>query len=350
MSEKDKKSRREIAEERAIEKLGELKTPVPEVYVVKVKTSKALLAIYIPILLITVFLTIMFVSWSFGWVSFESYQPQELTEKLGNPRADVRRMAAVDWAGQLIEKSTRYESHKNESDLKNFESLRPSRIQSERVAALLLAISPDSNEAVANDPKWGAALTVILSFCLDQQFARSKFIELLSKEELASQSELQFYAMLALARVGLSDSQLRTEQKEQLLKIFDFRAQTADNSTKKAVAFALGRFEGSPEWQAESIKRLLTLVGDADSDVGLNAALSLHRLGRSEGSSVIEGALSEVDAIDSNKITMSQLERALTIIGSIGNSQVDSYARYIKKWADSHPNFKIRDACKKIKY
>lgn len=316
--------------------LGELQTPVPAVYVHKEDVNRRSVLLYVPLLIVGCALITLFVVWSFGWMGMETRSAAELFTNLSDGRADIRRMAAVEWAQQLAgaEQSTQ-QSAKN-----GLITLRPSTVQTARFGEFLATYSKDAQSL---DPRFLSALAVVLSFSTDTKGARDTLLRYLGTFELESQPEIQFYVILSLARLGIENTQ-GTEIQSLLA-----RQKSPDDGVRKALALALGQV--NEEKLADSYKEtLLNLLGDSGEEIRWNAALSLARHKYSESQAMISSILEEIKAVNSNSIAQNRLDLYLETIKVLGQIRDPLYKNALAEMAERHPNLKVRQASKTAAY
>jgi len=311
-----------------MDNLGDLKTPLPEVFVVKPEKSAKSLFVMIPLLAISLVALGIFIIWSFGWVSFENYDKKQLSVMIGDPRPEVRRMAATDWASRLVNQAAESTvltpgPEETRSLLLSFESLRVS---------------------YEMDVKWGSSLIAILSYSTESELVSAAFVDYLLQNSKDAKSEFLFYTLMGLARLKVPDNSKIQEDLSEALKSL---SQSQDVSVRKAVALVSGTLHGTSLFEERILGILMELLADPDQDTRANAALALLKAGRREGTEVLNSLMNEIDQLDSNKVPLNQLDRALLILAALAQSPAEEHQLRIKDWADKHPNFKIRNAAKK---
>lgn len=225
-----------------------------------------------------------FVSWSFGWVAVESYNPSELYEKISSGRPEVKRMASAEWSRQLA----RLEAA--DSSGRAFMQARPQSEQIPLLAQELLAQSQRGNNA---DSVYAGALATILSYAADAVPARVALKQVVAPFEQEKSVDAFLYLVLAIARLG-------TGQDAELEALFMRAAQHPDASLRKASILGLARTEGAQKSLSSAAgHQLESLLSDGVEDVRWNAAFVLARHQNRAALPVISQLLQRIEEGDS---------------------------------------------------
>jgi hypothetical protein len=282
--------------------------------------------------------------WSFGRVAFEEHSRTELYGQVMRGQADVRRMAALEWATQL-------QSADTSNDLNALRSVLPTEEET-----IVLAQELKSLESTARpDVALIAGIIGVLghSFSARGQQSLRDFL-MVSRSSEWSRAQVQ--AVIGLSRRSPDDSQTL----EVFKKIIEGNS---DPSVRKAIAYGLG-FQGEGEmdtetWTAKQVM-LTQLLRDLEADVRWNAAFATARLGISiePATKQIADLVSELNAdltVVPSKERSLQLStkrstylEALNLVQKLEASEplVQNMWTQIQSIALEHPDLKIRQGAK----
>ena len=269
-------------------------------------------------LLFTLFLIVLFVSFSFGHVAFESHTPDELYPRVVEGRADVKRMAVAEWAQQAALDS----------------NLGPNSSQTE---SLIKILSTAGENRSSGDDSYYGGIAAVLGFSKAPDLAAQGLYEFLKATQPGDLADVQIYALLSIARLKV----LVPEG-----ALLD-RALSPDVSIRKTTAFILGQRALLDQGKTESLMLSLhKLMEDSSEAVRWNATLALARLRDNSGIAGLNHLLSE--ALAAKTLTSANLDlyrQVILVAVEIGDSQAMDR---VKKISQEHPNLQLRQSAKEL--
>ncbi len=263
-------------------------------------------------------LTIVLLSWAFGWVAVEKYEPSELFEKYQSSRPEMRSEILMEWLRVLSKEED------NASSLPN--NIQQSRFQSD------LENLNFSNES---DKRLSAPLISLMGYAQDKELSLKSLLEFSSKIPLHQGFESQIALIFSIARLGIWN--------EQVKNYFETAYNDTDPSIRKSVAYVLG---SQKNWPPEELKTfLLPLLNDSVEEVKWNAALSAFSLGFEESKPKVLALLSEVwtqSFIDRMSISLyeEQLYKQLFLV--LQKDPQKAYRAELAKISKNHPHVKLQ--------
>lgn len=293
------------------------------------------------------FLLLIFfgIYWSFGRIAFEELSKSELYGQVMRGQADVRRMAALEWATKLQNADT---SDDNERLRKYLPTEEETEVLAQELRSLEASSKPDP------DLITGVLAVIGHSYSVRSQSALREFLLVPRGQEW---SKAQVQAVIGLFR-------RQPEDLENLEVVDKLLQNSSDPSLRKAAAYALGfSGEGEPDETAVQQKQALlqTLLRDVAIDVRWNAAFSAIRLGigLEEAHTLLAGLIEELhhDVVakeySQTRETEVSLKRdtyleALKLVQKVEAEKplFKNMWTQIKEIAHAHPDLKIRQAAK----
>ncbi|HVJ65227.1 MAG TPA: hypothetical protein VM901_08230 [Bdellovibrionota bacterium] len=291
------------------------------------------------------FLIFFGIYWIFGRLAFEDLPRTELYSQVMRGQAEVRRMAALEWATKL----------QNADSQKNLEKTRAYLPSEEETAVLAQELKSLEASAQPNVDLIAGILGVLgHSYSVRAHDALRDF---LATSRDAEWSRAQVQAVVGLARRSPEDPATL----DTFAKIL--AEGRADASLRKAIAYGLGfAGEGEPDtetWTRKSVV-LESLLRDPAADVRWNAAFSALRLGVDLESAQAQLAdlVAELHADlsrspDKARETQLVLKRdtyleALNLAQKVpmNAATYETLKKQVVEIADQHPDLKIRQGAK----
>jgi len=260
----------------------------------------------------------------FSRIATESYTSDELYSKLTDGRIEVRRMAASEWARQLLDSSSKTHVPPNEE--------RTTRMGGILIQSLESSIAPDEI--------YLSSIATLLGFSTKAELSKnflSQYLSLARDKNL--QRDSQIYALISLGRLGAL-----TFDEASLMESY---SRHANPDLRKTVAFAMGSL---PTLHESNLNVLVKLISDPVEDVRWNAAISLTRHGKIEGIQLAQLLLQGAIQKKAAEITIKDFQLYKELMKSARISQSPILKELIQEMANQHPNVKLRQAAKELQY
>ncbi len=299
--------------------------PLPRVLKPEQKTSFGGLLLKSFLIFLGLGLLAVFISWSFGWIAVEKYSVTDLFQKIVSGRSEVKRMAAAEWARELIEVQEK-------GEVKG--QLGPDSNQSK---SLLAELEMQKSNPQGFDAPLAGGIATILGFSQDQPLAIKGLEDFLESYDLSSSIEPYIYSIVSLARLNSYASKS--------LELFLKASQHSDFALRKAAAFALGNpLHPESPIHPSAQARLRELLEDSVEDVRTNAAIALAQRGDLSAKPVLEQIVGEIE--NGKDPSLEQFQRDVEVFRAMGKLKDRALLDRLKVISMTHPNLKLRQAAK----